>query len=103
MKLLSAVFYADEGGGALLCPGSAMGLQRKLMHLKEFIGVPSSPWTLACIHGGGCVHCALNSQDMDYLQWKCRWASQRSMRHYMQLGPGVASFAAVQTKRTTES
>eukprot|EP00971_Amphidinium_carterae_P166753 3304581-Amphidinium_carterae.1 len=33
---------------------------------------------------------------MDYLQWKGRWSTQKSMRHYMQMGLGAASFSTLE-------
>eukprot|EP00971_Amphidinium_carterae_P265941 5275636-Amphidinium_carterae.1 len=101
IALLGAIFSGDAER-TLLSPGGTMGLQRKFLLLKDMIGIGSSPWTLASIRGGGCVHFVLHSQDMDYLQWKGRWASQKSMRHYMQLGLGVASYSTLppQEKQT---
>eukprot|EP00971_Amphidinium_carterae_P236640 4696746-Amphidinium_carterae.1 len=88
-------FFSCDGERSLLMPGGAAALQRKFLSLKEMIGIRTAPWTLASVRGGGCVHFALHSTDMDYLQWKGRWASQRSMRHYMQMGLGVASFSSL--------
>eukprot|EP00971_Amphidinium_carterae_P225356 4469735-Amphidinium_carterae.1 len=75
INLLACIFYKDAER-TLLCPGGTLGLQRKFLLLKELVvGIETTPWTLASVRGGGCVHCALHSQDMDYLQWKGR--SQR--------------------------
>eukprot|EP00971_Amphidinium_carterae_P048987 965102-Amphidinium_carterae.1 len=77
-------------------PGGAMGLQKRFLKLKDMLGITSLAWTLASIRGGGCVHFALHSTDMDYWQWKGRWSTQKSMRHYLQMGLGVASFSRLE-------
>eukprot|EP00971_Amphidinium_carterae_P352884 6492761-Amphidinium_carterae.3 len=91
---LQSVFAADHER-VLLSPGGAVGLQRKFLSLRTLVGIQNAPWTLASVRGGGCVHFALHSNDMDYLQWKGRWSTQRSMRHYMQMGLGAASFSSL--------
>eukprot|EP00971_Amphidinium_carterae_P074550 1473474-Amphidinium_carterae.1 len=70
--------------------------QKKFLKFKGMLGIIFLAWTLASILRGGCVHFALHSTAMDYLQWKGRWNTQKSMRHYLQMGLGVAWFSRLE-------
>eukprot|EP00971_Amphidinium_carterae_P073345 1450310-Amphidinium_carterae.1 len=91
IRYLQCVFARDHER-ELLSLGGAAGLQRKFLNLRAHLGMQDAPCTPASVRGGGCVHFALHSTDMDYLQWKGRCSTQRSIRHYMQMGLGAASF-----------
>eukprot|EP00971_Amphidinium_carterae_P168406 3336677-Amphidinium_carterae.1 len=92
---LMTYIYGNDPMRAPLCPGGLRGLQRRYTYLKLRLGLASSPWTLGSIRGGGAVEFLKRTQNVNYLQWKGRWANPKNMSHYLQASLGVVAFTSL--------
>ena len=73
--------------------GGIKGLTLRFEYLKGVLGIPTAPFTLGSIRGGGAVWHYCNLQSLGLLQFRGRWKSAASMNHYIQVGTCSLAFA----------
>eukprot|EP00971_Amphidinium_carterae_P063954 1265951-Amphidinium_carterae.2 len=95
IDLLIRVFGSDPPHRSLVA-GGPRGLQIFFNQIRDSLGLRGSPWTLATLRGGGAVaYLRQSGGNIVWLQFRGRWESFRSMRHYVQAGLAMQAFASL--------
>eukprot|EP00971_Amphidinium_carterae_P147245 2917846-Amphidinium_carterae.1 len=93
--LLSRVFGNDPPHRGLIAGGTKR-LQLFFNQVRDAVGLHDSPWTLATLRGGGAVaYLRQTGGNIVWLQFRGRWESFRSMRHYVQSGLFMQAYATL--------
>ena len=99
---LLALLYEEVGhllDGMVLCTGGVAGLRQKFLAALKALDLERAPYSLGCIRGGGATwHFAL-SQNIGAPQYRGRWESEKTLRHYVQ--QGLVAIALSGIKRET--
>eukprot|EP00971_Amphidinium_carterae_P278661 5531785-Amphidinium_carterae.2 len=91
--LLLRIFGEDPPHQSLIAGGSR-GLQLFFERVRLAVGLDNTPWTLATLRGGGALaYLRSSGGNVIWLQFRGRWESSRSMRHYIQAGLAMQAFA----------
>eukprot|EP00971_Amphidinium_carterae_P319230 6345207-Amphidinium_carterae.3 len=94
-EFLSRIFGSDPPHRGLIAGGSK-GLQMFFERVRRSVGLESSPWTLATLRGGGALsYLRKSGGNIIWLQFRGRWESARSMRHYIQGGLAMQAYAGL--------
>eukprot|EP00971_Amphidinium_carterae_P258329 5127379-Amphidinium_carterae.2 len=95
IDLLVRVFGNDPPHRSLIA-GGTKGLQMLFNRVRTAMGLQDTPWTLATLRGGGAVaYLRQSGGNIVWLQFRGRWESFRSMRHYVQAGLAMQAFASL--------
>eukprot|EP00971_Amphidinium_carterae_P218096 4329399-Amphidinium_carterae.2 len=95
VDLLTRIFGADPPYRSLVAGGSR-GLQLFFERVRKAVGLGGSPWTLATLRGGGALaFLRMTGGNIIWLQYRGRWESARSMRHYIQAGLAMQAYSSL--------
>eukprot|EP00971_Amphidinium_carterae_P350525 6491601-Amphidinium_carterae.1 len=94
VQLAQGLLHQDAASAPLV-RGGLRELQRKFNYLREALQLDGSPFTLGTLRGGGAVWHIQQCQSIAMLQWRGRWASEKSVQHYLQLGLAATAFATL--------
>eukprot|EP00971_Amphidinium_carterae_P165812 3286630-Amphidinium_carterae.1 len=92
---LARKLLQHDAASAPLVRGGLQELYKKFDHLRRMLNIAESPFTLGTLRGGGAVWHIQQCQSLAMLQWRGRWASERSVQHYLQLGLAATAMAAL--------
>eukprot|EP00971_Amphidinium_carterae_P064672 1281609-Amphidinium_carterae.1 len=92
---LASCLLGQDASSAPLVRGGLRELHRKFDYLRAALHLERSPFTLSTLRGGGAVWHIQQCQSLAMLQWRGRWASERSVQHYLQLGLAAAEMASL--------
>eukprot|EP00971_Amphidinium_carterae_P178513 3541450-Amphidinium_carterae.1 len=95
IALMARIFGADPPHRCLVAGGSR-GLQMFFERVRRCVGLQGSPWTLATLRGGGALaFLRMTGGNIIWLQYRGRWESARSMRHYIQAGLAMQAYSGL--------
>eukprot|EP00971_Amphidinium_carterae_P269424 5344882-Amphidinium_carterae.1 len=83
--LIQAVIGADPPSTPLM-RGGLCAVIPMYEELRRHLTLHQSAFTFSTMRGGGAIHHLQSCQFIAYLQWLGRWASEKSVSHYLQLG-----------------
>eukprot|EP00971_Amphidinium_carterae_P033232 654250-Amphidinium_carterae.1 len=93
--LLVRTFGSDPPNRCLIAGGSR-GLQTFFERVHLALNLQNTPWTLATLRGGGALaYLRQTGGNIIWLQFRGRWESAKSMRHYIQAGLAMQAYAAL--------
>eukprot|EP00971_Amphidinium_carterae_P170718 3383526-Amphidinium_carterae.1 len=75
--------------------GGVRELAKSFISIKALLGLAGTPYVLAGYRGGGACEYLRRTANLSYLQFRGRWATVKSMWHYLQLGLAASTFRAV--------
>eukprot|EP00971_Amphidinium_carterae_P196339 3895684-Amphidinium_carterae.1 len=93
---LASCLLHHDAASAPLVRGGLRELHKKFAYLREALNLAVSPFTLGTLRGGGAIWHIQQSQSLAMLQWRGRWASERSVQHYLQLGLAATALASLE-------